>query len=318
MTDALSTFKPNASTMIKGLSTPIITYRVGTSTGYLYGRSISTSGAKVVSGLGHNSTFTVEPGTNMGDTYTINATDGRKPAATTTQTFTVVPYFTPIVNVKFVRTAPTASTATATVTVTYYNDTSGLLTNKKTLSTINTAILTYTEAGGTAVVKSYSDTTPTSSTSGNATTLTFTYNITGLDYQKSIAVSAQFKDLIGYTVNTNTTIPNGLPVINVFRYNDKNYAKVNGDLKVSNNAKAYSLNVEDHIDIEKGYLVIHNTGETGLSIVSQNDDTYNILTNLYGSYRGLSVWCGAGTGEIAKIDNAGNLTIKGKFIKPKW
>ena len=260
MSDDISTFKKTTNTMIRYLSNPLITYKVGTSTGYLYGRTISTSGARVVTGLVHNSTFTVEPGTNMSATYTINATDGRKPAATATQSFIVVPYFTPTLSVRFERTAPTASTATATITATYYNDTGDLLKNKKTLSTINTAILTYTEAGSTAVVKSYSDTTPTSSTSGNATTLTFTYNITGLDYQKSLAVSAQFKDLIGYTVISNATIPNGLPAINVFRYNDKNYAKVNGELIVDNNQL---LIQEGQLNVVKGGI-------------------YNVLENSYG------------------------------------
>ena len=266
----ISYYKPGNSTMIRYLSNPQITYQVASSTGYLYGNSISTSGAKVVSGLGHNSTFTVEPGTDMVSSYSIVATDGRKTSSAATQSFTVVPYFMPTITVKFVRTAPTASTATATVSVSYYNDSGNLLTNKETLSTLNSTILTYTESGGSAVTKGYSDTTPTSSTSGDTTTLTFTYSITGLNYQKSIAVSAQFKDLIGYTVSTNVNVPNGLPAINAYRYNDKNYVKVNGDEIISGDVK---VNGDETIDGDLGVngdLSVNKVIYGGATIQAQN------------------------------------------------
>lgn len=310
MTNPLSYFKTSDSVMIKNLSSPKITYKVSSSTGYLYGRTINTTGAATKTGLAHNATFDVEPGTNFNSSYSITASDGRQTSSATTQTFTVVPYFLPSVAVKIERTAPTASTATVTVVAQYYNDSGSLLTNKKTISSINTAILTYTEYGGSAVTKSYSQANNVStSTSDTTTTLTFTYNLTGLDYQKSINATAQFKDLIGYTVQGTDYEPNGLPVINAFRYNDKNYAKVNGDLLVTGNSTMNNLVTFNTPTNSYSGAVIYagtNHNEASISYMNNANTKGYVLGYGTGGNDGMGIWSHETGQNVFKVNKSGD------------
>ena len=239
MANPLSYFKPTTQTMIKYLSNPKITYQVASSTGYLYGRKISTSGAVVQTNLSHNDTFDFTIGTNPNASYVLDATDGRK-TGSVTQNFTVVPYFIPTVTCTVERPLPTSTTAEVTIVAEYYNDSGSLLTNKKAINNANgSLVFKYTEDGGSEVTKTYSDFTITNSTSSTKTTMTATLTLTGLNPKKALTYNTTFKDLITYQAKDNGTVPSGQPALDVYRYNDENYVKANGNIIVDDKVYIY-------------------------------------------------------------------------------
>ena len=250
MGNPLSYFKPNAQTMIRYLSSPKITFKVSSSTGYLYGRKINTSGAIIKNNLLHNDTVDVTPGTNPSSSYSLTATDGRK-TGSTSRSLTIVPYIIPTVTCDIIRPLPTSTKANVTIVAKYYNDSGSLLTNKKQINNTNgSLVLKYKEDGGSEITKTYNNFSISTSTSGSVTTLTATIELTGLNPKKSMTYNVVFKDLISYQAKDGGTLPNGQPVMSAYRKNGDNYAKVNGSLIVTDKLYLYDSTNNQYIPIE--------------------------------------------------------------------
>ena len=250
MANPLSYFKPNAQTMLRYLSNPKITFKVASSTGYLYGRTINTSGAKEVNNLSHNATIDLTPGTNPASSYTLTATDGRK-SGSATRNLTVVPYIIPTVTCNIIRPLPTSTKANVTIVAKYYNDSGSLLTNKKTISNANgSLVFKYKEDGGSEITKTYDNFTKSTSISGSVTTITATLELTGLNPKKAMTYNVVFKDLITYQAKDNGTLPNGQPVISAYRKNGDNFAKVNGSMIIEDKLYLYDSTNLQYVPIE--------------------------------------------------------------------
>lgn len=221
-------FKPsNDIVMIANLSKPKITFNATSTTGQLYGRTITYK----INNSNVNSPYTMPSLTS--NTLNITATDGRISKITNVlDGVTIIPYQLPIIeDFNIVRSSPTSSEATVTVKLKYY-DGNGLQNLKALAFTF-----TYTQAGSSAVSKTISAFTKgTPTTTNHITTVTYTYKITGLDYQKSVNYGISGTDLLGKSFSkTNLTLQQGVPLYNGFMYNNEQYMKVNGNLLLQNN-----------------------------------------------------------------------------------
>lgn len=219
---AYNTYKPSLNFLILNLSKPKITWAIASSTGSTYGNTITSK----INGTVRTSPYIISDFANIN--YMINASDGRMNATKNPFSgYTVVAYQKPsVVNCSLVRTSPTSSEATVTITIKYYDGT--LLRNLKDLA----FTFTYTQSGSSAINKPISDFTKgTSSTSNNMITVTYTLKITGLDYKKSITYGVTGTDILGVAFSKiNLVLPQGLPLWNAFMYNSEQWMRVNGHL----------------------------------------------------------------------------------------
>lgn len=216
---AYNTYKPNANTYIANISKPKFTMTTTSSTGSYYGRSVGYT----LNGGNISNPYTMTNYT--GQNISIVASDGRK-INTQTPTMTHIAYFNPTLTTNVVRTTPTGSTIDISVSGTMYKGTG--LTNLLT----PTMKFKYTQSGGTE----QEITIPLTLTDNNdVTSFTGTYQLTGMDYQKSVSWSAILTDRIGITANNGDTLSYGLPVFNCYRENDINYFNVNGKEIINSN-----------------------------------------------------------------------------------
>lgn len=216
---AYNTYKPNTSTYIANLSKPKFTLSASSSTGSYYGRSVSyKSGNTTISNPYTDNNHT-------GQSYSFTATDGRKTSSAVTPTMTHIPYFKPTLITSVTRPTPTGSTVSVSVSGSYY-DGDGL-TNLLT----PTAILTYTEQGGS---QQQVNITLSTSTSNHKVSFTGSTTLSDMDYQKSVTWNVTLTDRINITTTNSNTLPQGLPVWNGYRKNDENYFNVNGIFSVNN------------------------------------------------------------------------------------
>ncbi len=219
----LSYFKSNAAQMILNLSSPRIAYTVSSSTGYLYGRTISTSGSVTKTGLSSGSSFNLDlASNNFGSSYTLNITDGRK-TATNTKSITVISYAIPTIECVLERPVSTGSTVDYDVSW-KYSACSGL-TNLKT----PTATLYW---------KLHTD---SSYPSGNTKSITISGSATGsisnavlgtnFNYKQALDFKITIKDKLGYTVTVPGYLSAGLPAFNTYKDNNgSNFMSINGVL----------------------------------------------------------------------------------------
>lgn len=220
----LSYYKPNTNTMIKGLSNPRITYAVSSSTGYLYGRNITTSGAKTQTiSTGASTNVVVEPGTNMNASYTLTASDGRK-SNSKTESFTLANYFNPSISpIEITRPdGPTAPKFYVSVNGTFFNGTN--LTNLSNA----TLLVQWSNDNNTW------NTLGTVNDTDGSIAYSTTYTSSDIDfYKKPVYIKATLTDRIGNQTTLTNNIPPGQPVFNTYKDSaGNNYMRINGDLNV--------------------------------------------------------------------------------------
>lgn len=237
----LSYYKPNTNTMIKGLSNPRITYAVSSSTGYLYGRNITTSGAKSQTiSTGSSTNVVVEPGTNMNASYTLIASDGRK-SNSSTESFTLANYFNPSISpIEITRPdGPTAPKFYVSVNGTFFNGTN--LTN---LSNAELLVQWSNDNNTWNTLGTVNDTDGSISYS-----TTYTSGDTDF-YKKPVYIKATLTDRIGNQTTLTNNIPPGQPVFNTYKDSDgNNYMRVNGDLNIENDLSVNgTLNLYDSVN----------------------------------------------------------------------
>ena len=204
---------------VKGLSKPVVSFSAYSSTGYLYGKTITYT----LNGVARTSPYE-DSGWSDGDTYTITASDGRTSPITTTITINVVNYFVPYLsNIRVVRPIPTDDIVRVSYTANYYDGTG--------LSNLTNAVYNfyYRESESDAWV--LESTLSGTSTSGSQTFSNV--DIDNLNYKKPFYYKIEFTDRIGNTTQVypyTSNIPKGLPVWNAYvDSNDDNVLNVNGN-----------------------------------------------------------------------------------------
>lgn len=219
----LSYFKSDSAQMILNLSAPRIKYTVSSSTGYLYGRTISTSNSITKTGLSSGSSFNLDlASNNFESSYTLDITDGRKKASNT-KTITVISYAIPTIECILERPVSTGSTVDYDVSW-KYSACSGL-TNLKT----PTATLKW---------KLHTD---SSYPSGNAKSITISESTTGsisnailgtnFNYKQALDFTITIQDKLGYTITVPGYLSAGLPAFHTYKDTDGgNFMVVNGTL----------------------------------------------------------------------------------------
>lgn len=218
----ISYFKSNAAQMLLNLSSPRIAYTITSSTGYLYGRTISTSGSVTKSGLSSGSSFNLDlASNNFGSSYSLTATDGRK-TATKTTAITVISYSVPSASALLTRPLSTGSEVDYKVTW-KYAAVSGLTNLQTATATLKWKLHTASSYSNT---KSITVSGSTSSSSTGVLGTNFNYK-QALDYQIVLV------DKIGYTITVPGYLSSGLPAFNTYKdSNGNNFMAVNGTLKL--------------------------------------------------------------------------------------
>lgn len=149
---------------------------------------------KTVNGQTPNSSNQLSVANVETGSFVFSAKDSRGYTVTKTVTKTVVEYIKPTCNASIKRTAPTADTATLTLSGNYFNASFGAKSNSLTV--------TYKADSGSAV-------TVTAKKSGNTWSASAT--VSGLSYTAAHTVTVTAKDALN-TVTTTVTVPRGVPV----------------------------------------------------------------------------------------------------------
>lgn len=286
---SLNAYKPNGhanDTFIANLSKPQFTLSTTSSTGSFYGQTVTYK---------LNNNIITSPYTEnsyTGQSFTFNATDGRKNTSVT-PSFTKIAYFKPTLTTTVKRTSPTGSTASVNVSGNLYDGTG--------LTNLGTPTLTfkYTESGGSEQEITIPLTINGSNFTGSAT-------ISNLNYQKSLTWSSILTDRIGVTTNNGNTLPQGLPVYHCYRdSNNNNYMNINGNLLINNQnvsdyllGELYTMHKTLQMSVENTWYdtgIIGNDLPTGAYIVRVYIDT-NAGTSMYWeSAVGLMWWYSSAT-----------------------
>ena len=220
---SLSYFKSNAAQMILNLSAPRIAYTVTSSTGYLYGRTISTSGSVTKTGLSSGNSFNLDlASNNFGSSYTLNITDGRKTASNTTS-ITVINYALPTIECVLERPVSTGSTVDYDLAWSY-SACSGLTNLETATATLKWKLHTESSypSGNTRSI------TISGSTSG---TISNAVLGTSFNYKQALDYTITIKDKLGYTITVPGYLSAGLPAFNTYKDNNgSNFMSVNGVL----------------------------------------------------------------------------------------
>lgn len=208
------------STFIKTLSTPYLRFSASSTTGYLYGKTITYT----INGIARTSPYEDSSWDGTGS-YTITASDGRVDSITTTLSKNVLDYFVPYLsNIRVVRPIPTDDVVRVSYKVNYYNgDGLGHLSPAQ-------YNFWYREDTNDAWVKV--DALSGHSTSGSQTFSNV--DIDNLNYKKPFYYKIEFTDRIGNTTSVfpySSSIPKGLPVWNAYvDSNDDNVLNINGNM----------------------------------------------------------------------------------------
>lgn len=220
------------STFIKTLSTPYLSFSASSTTGYLYGKTITYT----INGVSRTSPYE-DTSWSGGNTYTLTASDGRVDSITTTLSKNVIDYFVPYLsNIRVVRPIPTGDKVRVSYTANYYDGT-GLI---NLTSAVYNFYYRESESDAWTLASSLSGT-------GTNGTATFTnVDISGMNYKKPFYYKIEFTDRIGNTTQVypyTSNIPKGLPVWNAYTdSSDTNVLNVNGKLNIEDTSPLLQLN----------------------------------------------------------------------------
>ena len=213
---------------VKGLSKPKATFSASSSTGYLYGKTITYT----LNGVARNSPY-IDTSWSGETSYTMIASDGRVEPISNTETISVVDYFVPYLsNIRVVRPIPTDDVVRVSYTANYYNG-DGLVN-------LTNAVYNFYYRESESDAWTFASALSGTGTSGSQTFSNI--DIDNLNYKKPFYYKIEFTDRIGNTPAVpvyTSSIPKGLPVWNAYvDSNDDNIFNVNGDITGGNVAKA--------------------------------------------------------------------------------
>lgn len=288
---------------VKGLSLPVISFSAYSSTGYLYGKTITYT----INGVARTSPYQ-DTSWNGDATYTLTASDGRT-STTTSITINVVNYFVPYLsNIRVVRPIPTDDVVRVSYTANYYDGTG--------LSNLTNAVYNFYYR------ESENDNwTPAGTLSGSGTSGSQTFSnvdIDNLNYKKPFYYKIEFTDRIGNTMAVNpysASIPKGLPVWNAYTdSNDTNVLNVNGNEEIDGDIHVSGAINQTNPSTRVGSnLVLRGTTTyPEASINLANPDGSHTYIAGYGVGGDLlGIYSGETGNVIATLDKYGNLNING-------
>ncbi len=274
----LSYYKPTPETVIRNVSVPMLEFRITSSTGKLYGRTISVSGATSYSGLVSGGSATINAQGSFLDSYSITASDGRKSVSSTIN-LSVVDYNIPKITGVLSRKESTGSEVDYKITWEYSNG-DGLINLQEP-----SAIFRY-KVNKEEQFREEKTIDISQETSGTLSGILGDFN-----FKDTINYELTITDKLGVVYVYNGLLTSGHPATFKYKDNDgNNYTKVYDNLIVegdadingkitSDNLFSYMMSTRE-ITSAKYYYSLNGSPDTdqGITAVAHTDN-FSSLTD---------------------------------------